>query len=112
MDLYIERKSYGGVDHSWLGSRRGVDTARTVTLSAAAFTDKAVKSGQPLAKNGDVFEPYTAAAGQTLAGFLLEPVDVSRGDAAGPLLDTGRIITANLPVAFTPPAAAGGFVFI
>lgn len=111
MDLSVERKSFTNPDLSWLGSRHGVANARPVTLKASAFTDKDVKSGQPLSVGSDGFAvPF--AEGEKLAGFCLDDASVKNGDAAVALLDHGRVIVENLPVEFTAPADAGQFVFV
>lgn len=107
---------YGGSDDRWLGSREGLDTARTVTLDAGAFPagtfpDGVVKSGTPLAASGDLYVPFTDDATQDLAGFLTVDKNVTHGDTVAALLDRGRIRTAFLPVAFTAPAGASRFVF-
>ncbi|WGW12745.1 hypothetical protein LWF01_02940 [Saxibacter everestensis] len=114
-NLSISSETFGGAHDAWLGSRRGVSTARTVTLDATGFagaTDGVVKGGTPVAKSGEKYVAYTAAAGQTLAGFVLNPTNVSRGDAVAPLIDHGRIITSRLPVAFAVPANPGAFIFV
>ena len=108
---------YGGSDDRWLGSREGLDTARTATLDADAFgagtfPGGVVKSGTPLAKTGDLYVPFTDGATQALEGFLATDQNVTNGNAVAPLLDRGRIRTAFLPVAFTAPADAGRFVFV
>lgn len=105
-------EKWGSGDMSWLDSRRGVDTARTVTLDASKFTgdaDGTVLAGTPvtLAADGRV-APY---AGEALAGFILADVNVKHGDESVALLDHGRINVKRLPVEFTVPAAAGAFVF-
>lgn len=113
MNLSITRTTYGGGDYSWLGSRRGVSTARSVTLSDAAFTGD-VASGTPVAIVSGLAVPYNSAGSdgsQNLAGFVLGDHTVT-GDTTVPLLDTGRVIVANLPIAFTAPANAGSFVFV
>jgi hypothetical protein len=110
MNLSISRKTYGGGDNSWLGSRHGVANARSVTLTASAFTGPTVPSGTPLsvAANGSAV-PYVAGTG-TLA-FVIGSQDISGGDSTVPALDHGRVIVAKLPVAFTAPAN-GQFVFV
>lgn len=114
MDLSISRKTYGGGDHSWLGSRHGVANARSVTLSGAAFAG-AVESGQPIAIVGGLGVAYNPAGtdgSQTLAGFVIGGFSVDGADTAVPVLDHGRIIVANLPVAFTAPANTGQFIYV
>lgn len=110
MSLSLTRESHGGGDNSWLGSRRGVATARTVTLDASAFTGPVVKSGTPVAITDGLAVPFTT--GGTLAGFIVGDQSVAGGDSTAPLLDHGRVIVAKLPVAFTAPATAGQFVFV
>lgn len=115
MNLSINRKTYGGGDNSWLGSRHGVANARTVTLDAAAFTgltDGLVPSGTPVNIAGDLAVPFTDTAGAELA-FVIGTQSVSDGNATVPALDHGRIIVANVPGTFAVPAtaAAGAFVF-
>lgn len=116
MDLTLTTESYGGSKLSWLGSRRGVDTARTVTIlrSSVSGLTGSIPAGTPLAKSGQKYVPYTGAEGQVLAGFLLtdQGLKAGGGDIVAPLLDTGRVIIAKLPVPFTAPADPGQFVFI
>lgn len=111
MDLSIKQTNRSAKGSQWLGSTHGVDAARPVTLKASSFTDKLVPSGQPLALDAEGFGvPF--AEGATLAGFLLDGLNVTDGDASGALLDHGRIRVENLPVPFTAPADAGAFVFV
>lgn len=112
MSINPSVEKWGSGDLSWLDSRRGVDTARTVTLDAAKFTgdaDGTVPAGTPvtLTTEGRV-APY---AGEALAGFILRDVNVKHGDESVALLDHGRINVKRLPVAFTVPASAGAFIF-
>jgi hypothetical protein len=122
---------------TWLGSGHGIRNARTEKLDISAFTAAThypngyLPSGLPVAKVGGVLVPYDATEGTTtnagvLAGFVLTdiPLKVTPGTTAPasedqnvPLLDHGRVKTANLPIAFTAPAAAAKsantqFVFI
>lgn len=39
MRLALQTETYGNQDHSWLGSARGITSARTVTLKVSAFTE-------------------------------------------------------------------------
>jgi hypothetical protein len=115
MNLSITRKTHGGGDNSWLGSRHGVANARTVTLDADAFTgltDGIVPSGTPINVAGDLAVPFTDVAGAELA-FVIGTQSVADGDATVPALDHGRVIVANVPGTFTVPATAatGAFVF-
>jgi hypothetical protein len=126
-------ENFGPGDQSWLGSRRGVDTAQTVTLDATAcaslVTQGYIPSGVPLAYNPSTkkMEPYdhTGSGGTaykaTLAGFLVADVPVvvapgetGVGDIVAAMLDFGRIVTNRLPVALgtTTPTTTGQFVFV
>lgn len=131
-----EREWVAG-DMSWLGSGRDIRTARTEILDISAFTAAThyplgyIPSGMPVAKVGGVLVPYDATEGTVtgagiLAGFVLTDtvLHVVPGATAPateddnvPLLDTGRVKVANLPITFVAPAAAAKsaattFVFI
>lgn len=119
MDLTTTKESYGGSKLSWLGSRHGVDNARTVTidrskLAPETVTAGVIPAGTPLAKDGAKVAPYTVGGGQVFVGFLLtdQSVKAGGGDIVAPLLDHGRVIVAKLPVAFTAPENATSFVFV
>lgn len=127
--LGLRRETFGVDDLTWLGSRRGVDTAQTATIDLSAWksankitTGNYIKSGEP-AKYATVggkkkLVPYAGSG--TLAGFLLTPthVDPRLGDDADivvPLLDFGRIVVANLPSGHqvgANPTTSGQFVFV
>ena len=128
----LSRETYGPGDQTWLGSTHGIYECRTEVLDISTFTeadhfpDGYIPSGTPVAKVSGKLVPYTSAEGTTtnagvLAGFLFtdQPV-VGTVDFGVPLLDHGRIKTANVPQgtdAFTAPAAAAkraaaSFVFI
>lgn len=112
-------ETFGNEDHSWLGSARGTQSTRSVTLKTSAFTVTGgyIPSGTPLGiytsgANTGLVGPYTAGATdgtQTLAGFLFTsqktPTDTSINVVA-PLLDTGRVIVAKLPVSVDATAQA------
>lgn len=114
----LKTETFGGGDLSWLGTAHGIASARTEILDISAFTatthypDGYVPSGLPVAKVDGVLVPYVAAEGTTtgagvLAGFVLTDHKVD-GDAdfAVPLYDHGRVVVANLPIAFAAPTAA------
>lgn len=128
----MSSETFGAGDQSWLGSSHGIWECRTEVLDISAFTeathypDGYIPSGTPLALVGDLLVPYTSAEATTtgagvLAGFLFtdQPV-VGTADFGVPVLDHGRIKSANVPDgtdAFTAPAAAAKraattFVFI
>ena len=95
-------------DLTWLGSRRGLESARTVALMGD-WTDRAplgfVPDGTPIATDGT---PYTGAPGQRFAGFLVASVAYrdgafTHGNGVA-VMDTGRVVVDRLPVPFTPPA--------
>jgi hypothetical protein len=114
----LKTETFGGGDQSWLGSTHGIANARTEVLDISAFTagthypNGHIPSGLPVAKVGGVLVPYDATEGTTtaagvLAGFVLTDQKVEgTADFAVPLLDHGRVISAKLPIAFTPPTAA------
>ncbi len=114
----LKNETFGGGDQSWLGSTHGIANARTEILDISAFTagthypNGYIPSGLPVAKVAGALVPYDATEGTTtgagvLAGFVLTDQKVDgTADFAVPLYDHGRVITAKLPIAFTPPTAA------
>lgn len=131
MDLNVRTETFGAGNQSWLGSKRGTNECRTVTIRRAALTknthypDGTLKSGFALAKVTDSgkekYAPYNSAGSdgtEVLAGFLFTDQQVrdTGGDIIAPLLDAGRIKLAKLPS--TSPAVAadaetsGQFVFV
>lgn len=127
MDLSVRTETFLQEDQSWLGSAHGTSSGRSITLEAAQFTeadhfpDGYFLSGIPLAIVGGLARPYASGAAdgsEVLAGFLFTAIKANPdgGDVNGVLLDHGRIIVANLPVAFTAPTTvannAGQFVLV
>lgn len=117
----LRTESWTADDFTWLGSAHGIWNARTVTLDISAFTEAThypngfIPSGMPLGKLASgLYGPYDAAEGVVtnhgiLAGFLYTAATVHAGlteDIPAPLLDHGRVVVANLPIAFVVPAAA------
>ena len=110
----MKTEFYGTGNQSWLGSTRGLESARTAVVKFAAFTKAThfpqgyIPSGMPLAKGADgTYGPYGAAPYDTLAGFLATDLPVGTDPTkAAALLDFGRVVVAKLPVVFTVPAAA------
>lgn len=117
----MKTDSFGGGDQSWIGAGApGINDCRTEVLDISTFTagthfpNGFIPSGLPVAKVGGVLVPYDATEGTTtgagvLAGFVLtdQPViGASTPDFGVPLYDSGRVVTANLPIAFTVPTAA------
>ena len=104
----VDGASIPGSKLSWLGSREGVSTAQTGTLTGFSGV---VKSGTPVSADGGKYVAYDAESG--LAGFVLSDVAVTAGrDNVVAILDRGRIRVDRLPVAFTAPAESGRFVFV
>lgn len=114
----LVKETLSGGNFTWLGSTHGIANARTEILSLAAFAaatyypDGYIRAGTPVAKVGGVLIPYDATEAVTtgagvLAGFVLtdQPV-VGTDNFAVPVLDHGRVRTANLPITFTVPTAA------
>lgn len=111
----LQTETIGGGDQTWLGSAHGIWNCRTATLDISAFTagthypDGHIPSGTPLATVGGLAVPYNAGGSggaQNLTGFLFtdQPVN-GTADIPAPVLDHGRVVVANLPTAFTAPAA-------
>lgn len=70
MDISVRTEgTWGAVDRSWLASREGTGTSRSITLDTSAFTagthypDGFFKSGIPLAKitSSGLYGPYVAS---------------------------------------------------
>lgn len=105
--------SFGGGKMSWLGSREGVATARTGTLTG--FTGD-VKAGTPVSEVGGfyvAYDPEDEGGADALVGFVLSDTSVRDGrDTVVAILDRGRIRTDRLPVEFTAPAESGRFTFV
>src|SRR5262245_58526304 len=125
--LGLRRESFGIGDLTWLGSRHGVDNARTCTVDVSAFVSAGkvnngyIKSGEPVKEatvGGSVLMVPYAGTG-TLAGFLLTDVpvdprlDPATSDAVAPLLDHGRVVLSKLPSTVAANATTSGqFVFV
>ena len=111
-------KNYGSGDFSWLLNTDGLDESVTGVIDVSTFTagthypNGFIPSGLPVAKVGGVLVPYDATEGTVtgagvLAGFVLtDQAVVGTADFGVPLYDQGRVIAANLPIAFTAPTAA------
>lgn len=102
MSFIPKIETLGSGDQSWLGSRHGVENARTVTIDAASITDVKyagiVKAGIPLkVGTGGKFVPLTDAALDTLAGFLLTDQPNVGDDIVAPMIDHGRVRVDRLP---------------
>jgi hypothetical protein len=99
-----------GTKMSWLGSTRGLSTARTINLEpthtawAGLFVNGRIPAGTPVARTTAGFIPWTNAAGQDFVGHLAAdiPADFESGYGVA-LMDTGRVIAAKVPGNFTPP---------
>lgn len=112
-------EEFGYDNQSWLGSRRGTHTARTVTIDAATVAqfEGFIPSGIPLKEDvGGKFVAVSAPEDE-LAGFLLTAQPIrGAGDIIAPLLDTGRVRVSRLPnEAFdvtTLSAANPHFIFV
>mgnify|MGYP001184981112 CR=1 FL=1 len=114
----MKTETFQAGDQTWLGSSHGIHECRTETVDISTFTagthypDGYLPSGTPVAKVGGVLVPYTSAEGTTtgagvLAGFILTDQRVEgTGDFAVPVLDHGRVKSANVPHSFTAPVAA------
>lgn len=110
----VTARDVHGRDDRWLGSRRGVGTARTVTLDTTGFpkaTDGIVPGGTPVELKNGLAVAYGDGT-NPLAGFTLDDASIRDGNAPVALLDHGRVLTQNLPVAFKVPSNAPSFVFV
>ncbi|TWS20783.1 potassium transporter [Tsukamurella asaccharolytica] len=124
MDLTPRTETFGAGNLSWLGSKHGVDAARTVTISRSALTEAThypkgyLPSGTPLALVDGKAVPFNAVGTggtEVLAGFLLTDQQVAKGggDIVAPLLDHGRVILSKLPAPVTASATTSGqFIFV
>lgn len=110
MDISINRKGFTGDNQAWLGSAHGTNTARTITLdltsgfAQAEFYKKGfIPSGTPVTQLEDgLYGLYTESSQTPLAGFILTPQGTPASVTtriSAPLLEHGRVIEANLPVA-------------
>lgn len=102
---------------SWLGSAHALRNARTVTIDTADFTGQAtggiIPSGTPVTITGGTAAPYTGTG--AFSGFVLTDQPATGGKIPVPVIDHGRVVVANLPAAFAPPAPADDkttFVYI
>ena len=118
----MKTENFGGGNYSWIGEgAHGIADTRSEILDISTFTagthnpNGYIPSGLPVAKVGGVLVPYDPTEGTTtnagvLAGFVLTDQPVIGGstgpDFGVPLYDHGRVVTANLPIAFTAPTAA------
>lgn len=129
MNLSPTTETFQNEDQTWLGSAHGTDMARSITLDTSAFTEAThypngyFPSGLPLGQitATGLYAPYVDAALDgtgVFAGFLFCSVDAPTDgttDVVGALLDHGRVIEANLPVAIDAAArtdAAGRIIFV
>lgn len=107
MDLGRSTRSWNVDDTSWLASRKGTDTCRSVTLDMSTFTkddhfpDGFLPSGIPLAATGDgLYGLATGAVDGHLRGVVHVPDPVP--DRAGAALQWEGVVDARfLPVQFT-----------
>ena len=104
-----------GEDRTWLATRKGWDTLRTVTLDVSEFTEAAnltgrvIRTGIVMAKITSTglygpYDPDAAGTGQeTAAGFLFTSVELDNDDVAlasnvgTAMLWEGIVVEANLP---------------
>lgn len=123
MDLRLRTESFGVEDQTWLGSAHGTDAARSVTLDVDTFVSGThypngyLPSGIPLGKitadgTYGLYDPEADDGRAVLAGFLFTTQAVNAGaeSIVAPMLDHGKVILANLPVAIADAAAAAADV--
>lgn len=103
----MQTETFGAGDMTWLGSSHGIWECRTEILDLSTFTglhpDGYIPSGTPCAIVSGKLVPYdsdeaTTTGAGVLAGFLFtdQPV-VGSNDFGVPLLDHGRVVSANVP---------------
>ena len=118
----LKFEAFGTGDQTWLGSFRGVTSARTEVvdptvgwLAGTHYPNGYIPSGYPVAKVGATLVPYVAggsAGTGVLAGHILTDQSVyGTAKLAVPLMDTGRVKVAKIAAlpaqsAFAAPAAA------
>lgn len=93
-------EEYTTDNQTWLGSRHGTHTARTVTIKGSALGafKGFVPSGIPLKRDGDGKYSPVSAASDVLAGFLLTAQKFDGvGDVVAPLIERGRVRVGRLP---------------
>jgi hypothetical protein len=114
MDLGTTSRSWGVDDTSWLASRKGLDTCRSVTLDMSTFTkathypDGFLPSGLPLAPVG-TDGLYGLATGSVVEGHLRGVVhvpDPAPAKAGAALQWEGVVDCRFLPVDLTAAQAA------
>lgn len=115
VQLTRRSEQFGGTDQRWLGSREGVDTARTITLDHDSWTGKVVngrlKGGEAVAFNTSTkkWVPYASGGSNgtnQLRGFIPadQPFRVGGGNVVVPMMTRGIIIIKYLPSAVTATA--------
>lgn len=104
MDLGTRTRSWGVDDTSWLASRKGLSTCRSITLDMSTFTaadhypDGFLPSGIPLAEGTDgLYGLATGAADGHLRGVVHVPDPVPERAGAA-LLWEGVVDARFLPV--------------
>lgn len=115
----LSSETLGTGDQTWLGSMHNVVNAQSLALLKSAFTkadhypNGYIPSGLPVSVNSDGFGVPHGTSGAKGLLFVLTDRTVTDDDYVNvAALDHGRIITANLPVTFTPPASHDHFVFV
>ncbi|AWH14407.1 head decoration [Mycobacterium phage TChen] len=115
--LKIRSESFGAGDQSWLLSRHGTETPRTITLDPSAWSakisDGRIKSGEAYAIVNGLAVPYASdGSGGTnvLAGFLLTDQSVTdgAGNVTAPGIWHGRIKLSKLPSTVAANATTSG----
>lgn len=105
-------KTVLGEDRTWLATRKGWDTCRSITLDISTFTEaenltgRVIPSGIVLAELASgAYGPYDpdGAPQDVAAGFLFSAVEIDTDDVAtasdvgAALIWEGIIVEANLP---------------
>ena len=124
MGINPTRKAYGRANRSYLVTEPGIGDGIGCTLPKSAFntaegvTDGVVPAGYPIQVDSDgkaaPFEAYepgedgAPGTGGELAGFTIDPVNVTNGDQSIGYQWYGAIDPSRLPVDFDPADVAPG----
>lgn len=110
-------ESFGAGDQSWLLSRHGTETPRSITLDPSAWTakiaDGRIKSGEAYALVSGLAVPYNSGGSggtNVLAGFILtdQSVRAGGGNLTAPAIYHGRIKLSKLPSTVAANATTSG----
>ncbi|MGG7653509.1 hypothetical protein [Kocuria rosea] len=124
MGVNPRRKNYGRVDRRALITEHAVGDSLGCTLKAATWatapgvSDGLVPALYPVTVGADgIAAPFVVGdqATKPFSGFIIDPVDTTKGDGSVGYIWHGTIDASLLPVAFAPAGVTSGniskFVF-